>query len=137
MSNKSLYVGNLSFEVTADDLKASFGEVGEVASARVVTDRDTNRSRGFGFVEMATDELAEQAIKKFDNYELKGRPIRVRIAEGERHAGGGGGGHRGGGQFRGGGGGRQGGGGFQRDRRGGGGNRGSMRGGDSGGRNRY
>ncbi|HZY59281.1 MAG TPA: RNA-binding protein [Candidatus Binataceae bacterium] len=88
---RRLYVGNLAWAVTDQDLQELFGEAGKVDSSQVIVDRETNRSRGFGFVEMATDEAAEAAIKKFNGRDLKGRAIRVNEAQ-ARSAGGGGGG---------------------------------------------
>ena len=79
--NKSkLYVGNLPYSTTSDQLKETFGKVGEVVEAIVITYKDTGRSKGFGFVTMATSEDAEKAIKEMDGKELDGRPIRVSIA---------------------------------------------------------
>jgi cold-inducible RNA-binding protein len=75
--NKKLYVGNLSYSVTAEALQELFATVGEVLSATVITDRRTNRSRGYGFVEMATEELAGQAIDALNGRELEGRTIKV------------------------------------------------------------
>lgn len=72
-----LYVGNLPFESNDDDLKAYFEKVGEVKSAKVITDRETGRSRGFGFVEM--DE-SDKAIEELNNTEMKGRSISVSVA---------------------------------------------------------
>src|SRR5438876_3695299 len=99
---RRLYVGNLAWTVTDQDLHDVFSEAGTVESSQVIMDRATNRSRGFGFVEMATDEAAEAAIKKFNGRDLKGRAIRVNEAQ-ARSAGGGGGGDRrsGGGRDRG------------------------------------
>ena len=74
---KKLYVGNLSYSVTADALRDLFAAVGEVTSVTIITDRMTNMSKGFGFVEMATDQLAQDAISKFDGQELQGRQINV------------------------------------------------------------
>lgn len=96
-----LYVGNLAFDVTDEDLKAAFAGCGEVASATVVKDADSGRSRGFGFVEMPNDADAKAAIEKLNSKELKGRTIivnqaRPREASGTR-GGGGRGGYRGGG----------------------------------------
>src|SRR5258708_4127682 len=88
---RRLYVGNLAWAVSDQDLQELFGEAGKVDSSQVIVDRETNRSRGFGFVEMATDEAAEAAIKKFNGRDLKGRAIRVNEAQ-ARSAGGGGGG---------------------------------------------
>lgn len=116
MSTK-LYVGNLSFNLTSDDLQEFFSQAGTVESAKVIEDRDTGRSRGFGFVEMASSEEAMAAIEQFNGQDLDGRSIVVN--EARPREGGGGGGGRGG---YGGGSGRGGGGGGGRDRnRGGGG----------------
>src|SRR3954454_4564559 len=109
MSNK-LYVGNLSFRVTSEDLQEHFATAGAVESANVVMDRETGRSRGFGFVEMASDEEANAAVAQFNGTEFDGRNLVVNEArprEDNRGGGGGGGGGYGGG----GGGGRRGGGG--------------------------
>jgi cold-inducible RNA-binding protein len=78
---RRLYVGNLAWTVTDQDLHDAFSEAGTVDSSQVIMDRATNRSRGFGFVEMATDEAAEGAIKKLNGREIKGRPIRVNEAQ--------------------------------------------------------
>lgn len=78
---RRLYVGNLAWTVTDQDLLDVFSEAGKVGSSQVIVDRATKRSRGFGFVEMATDEAAEAAIKKLNGRELKGRPIRVNEAQ--------------------------------------------------------
>ena len=144
---KKLYVGNLSYGTTEDQLHALFSEIGPVASVAVITDRDTGQSKGFGFVEMETEAAAQEAIQKLNNREVGGRNLSVSEARpprersfgdsgggggygrggggggggGDRRGGGGGGGSRGG--FGGGGGG---------DRRGGGG--GDRRGGGSSGR---
>jgi len=90
---RRLYVGNLAWAVSDQDLHDLFSEAGNVDSSQVIVDRETNRSRGFGFVEMASDEAAEAAIKKFNGRDLKGRAIRVNEAQ-ARSAGGGGGGDR-------------------------------------------
>jgi RNA recognition motif-containing protein len=93
-----LFVGGLSFSTSNDRLREVFAAVGSVESAAVVTDRDTGRSRGFGFVEMATPEDAEQAISKLNGTSVDGRTIQVERAKspgsggGERRGGGGGGG---------------------------------------------
>ncbi|EKD33455.1 MAG: hypothetical protein ACD_76C00026G0004 [uncultured bacterium] len=79
MKNK-LFVGNISWDATDSDLSKLFAEVGEVVSAQIVMDKLTGRSRGFGFVEMATDELAEAAIKALDGKDFLGRPITVNVA---------------------------------------------------------
>jgi RNA recognition motif-containing protein len=106
MGNK-LYVGNLSFRVTSEDLQEHFGAAGAVESANVVYDRETGRSRGFGFVEMASDDEATAAIAQFNGQEYDGRNMVVNEARPREDRGGGGGGYRGG---RGGGGGGYGGG---------------------------
>jgi len=124
-----LYVGNLNFRTTGDELREVFSQAGEVENATVVEDRDTGRSRGFGFVEMATAEGAAAAIEQFNGKEFGGRNLTVNEARpredrgGGRGFGGGGGGGRGG--YGGGGGGRGGGygGGGGRGGGGGGGNR--------------
>ena len=113
MSNK-LYVGNLSFRVTSEDLQDYFGSAGSVESANVVFDRETGRSRGFGFVEMADEDSANNAIAQFNGQEYDGRNIVVNEArprEDRGGFGGGGGGGRGGRGGGGGGGGYNGGGG--------------------------
>ena len=74
---KRLYVGNLSYDVTDDALRAVFAEAGEVASVSVLIDRMTNRSRGFGFVEMASDAAADEAIRLINGRELQGRALTV------------------------------------------------------------
>jgi RNA recognition motif-containing protein len=120
-----LYVGNLSFNTTNQDLNDLFGQVGTVESANVVEDRDTGRSRGFGFVEMSSQEEADNAIAQFNGKEVDGRELKVNEAKPQESRGGGGGGR--GGYGGGGGGGRGGYGG------GGGGNRGGGGGGYGGG----
>jgi cold-inducible RNA-binding protein len=92
--NNKLYVGNLSFRVSSDDLQALFGEVGSVESARVIEDRETGRSRGFGFVEMATADEAANAIEKFNGMDYEGRNMAVKEAQPREDRGGGGGGGR-------------------------------------------
>lgn len=106
MSNK-LYVGNLSFRVTSEDLQEYFGAAGAVESANVVFDRETGRSRGFGFVEMASEDDANNAIAQFNGTEYDGRNIVVNEARPREDRGGfgGGGGGRGRGGYNGGGGG--------------------------------
>ena len=97
MSTK-LYVGNISFNTTNQDLNELFGAVGAVQSANVVEDRETGRSRGFGFVEMADDEAANAAIAQFNGQEYDGRNMVVNEARPREDRGGqGGGGRRGGG----------------------------------------
>ena len=126
--NTRLYVGNLSFNTTADGVRTAFQQFGTVSDVHLVTDRETGRSRGFAFVTMGTTEEAAKAIEGMDGKTLDGRPLRVNEAE-QRQArgGGGGGGFRGGG----GGGGYRGGGGGRGDYEGGGGGGGG--GGDWGG----
>jgi RNA recognition motif-containing protein len=87
---RRLYVGNLAWTVTDQDLHDVFAEAGTVDSSQVIMDRATNRSRGFGFVEMATDDAADAAIKKLNGREVKGRPIRVNEAQARGTGGGGG-----------------------------------------------
>ena len=103
MSTK-LYVGNLSFKTTSDDLRDHFSQAGTVESASVIEDRETGRSRGFGFVEMATAEDAQAAIEQFNGKDLNGRNLTVNEAKPKTDRGPGGGGGRGG--YGGGGGGR-------------------------------
>ncbi len=92
-----LYVGNLAFSVNQDDLTDLFSQAGTVESASVVTDRDTGRSRGFGFVEMSTKEEGEAAISQFNGSEVNGRSLTVNEAKPKESRGGfGGGGGRGG-----------------------------------------
>ncbi len=106
-----LFVGGLNFATSNERLRELFAECGQVDSATVVTDRDTGRSRGFGFVEMSTNEEAEQAISKFNGQEIDGRRLQVEKAKeggGPRRSGGGGfGGGGGRGGYGGGGGGGQ------------------------------
>ncbi|KPL21815.1 MAG: RNA-binding protein [Anaerolineae bacterium SM23_84] len=75
--NKNLFVGNLSYDATADQLRDLFATAGTVVEAKVIYDRYTNRSRGFGFVEMATEAEAQEAIEKLNGQELVGRQISV------------------------------------------------------------
>jgi len=133
---KKLYVGNLPYSATEQALTDSFSECGTVTSVKIITDRETGRSKGFGFVEMGTDEEAASAITKFNGAMYEGRAMTVSEAKpmAPREGGGGGrgfggGGGRGGGFGGGGGGGGRGGGGF-----GGG---GGGRGGGGGGGNRW
>jgi len=78
---KKLYVGNLSYSVTDQTLSNTFAQCGTVESAKIITDRDTGRSKGFGFVEMATDDQAAAAISKFNEANLDGRPMTVNEAK--------------------------------------------------------
>src|SRR3989344_888396 len=114
---KKLYVGNLSYDVTQDDLKNHFSQAGSVESATVITDKMSGRSKGFGFVEMSTEEEAQKAIEMFNGKELGGRALTVNEARpmearpprqgGFDRGGRGGGFGGGGGGFGGGGGGRR------------------------------
>jgi RNA recognition motif-containing protein len=130
-----LYVGNLSFQTSSDDLQELFAQAGTVESASVVEDRETGRSRGFGFVEMATKEEGEAAIQQFNGKEVNGRALNVNEARPREDRGGRGGGGGGRGGFGGGGGGNRGGGGGRGGSggRGGGGRGGSDSGGSGGG----
>ena len=142
MGNK-LYVGNLSYNVRDDDLQQAFAQYGSVSSAKVMMDRDTGRSKGFGFVEMGSDAEAQSAINGMNGQTLEGRAIVVNEARPREERpggfGGGGGSRSGGGGYGGGGGGRSpyggsggGGGGY-----GGGGGGGGYGGGGGGGRSPY
>ncbi|HEY6877930.1 MAG TPA: RNA-binding protein, partial [Polyangiales bacterium] len=93
-----LYVGNLPFSATVDDVRAAFEGVGEVSDVHLVTDRETGRARGFAFVTMGSDEAAQTAIQQLNGALLGGRPLRVNEAEDRPRGGfgGGGGGGRGG-----------------------------------------
>lgn len=77
----NLFVGNLAFATTTGELETMFAEYGEVSSAQVITDRDTGRSRGFGFVEMSTTEAAEKAISSLDGKNVDGRALKVNVAK--------------------------------------------------------
>lgn len=76
----NMYVSNLSFHTSDDDLKKLFGQFGAVSSAKVITDRETGKSRGFGFVEMGSDAEAKEAIKNLNNKEVEGRAMSVSVA---------------------------------------------------------
>lgn len=140
---KKLYVGNLSYSVDSSALEQLFGQFGQVVSAQVISDRDTGRSKGFGFVEMASDDEATAAVGSLNGKQHDGRALTVNEArprEDRGGAGGGGGGYGGGG----GGGGRSSGGGGYGGGGGSGGGRGGYGGGggggggrDRGGRDRY
>lgn len=80
MQQNKLFVGNLDFTVTVDDLKTLFAGAGSVSDVAVISDKMTGRSRGFGFVTMSSEDEAKAAIEKFNQYELKGRKINVNIA---------------------------------------------------------
>jgi RNA recognition motif-containing protein len=106
---KNIYVGNLVWDATADDLLALFQSFGAVARAQVITDRETGRSRGFGFVEMDNDQEAQTAIDNLNGAPFRGRPLTVNEARPREDRGGGGrGGYSGGGRDGGGYGGGQG-----------------------------
>ncbi|MEE9393595.1 MAG: RNA-binding protein [Planctomycetota bacterium] len=116
MSERKLYVANFPFNTTETDLETAFQPFGTVESVKIVMDRDTGRSRGFGFVEMATDDDAQAAIDALNDQDFGGRQLRVNVARPREDRGGAGGGGGGGGGGRGGyggggGGGRSGGGG--------------------------
>src|SRR5277367_2027331 len=125
---KKLYVGNMSYDMDSSSLQTLFSSHGTVQSAEIISDRETGRSKGFGFVEMGSDEEAAAAIAALNGQEHGGRALTVNEAKPKESRGGGGGGGRGG--YGGGGGG--GGGGYA-----GGGRSGGGRGGSGGGGNRY
>jgi RNA recognition motif-containing protein len=100
--SKKLFVGSLSWDTTDEGLQEAFAQFGEIAEAKVICDRDSGRSRGFGFVTFNDDEAADKAMTEMNGYQLDGRPIRVDVAHDRRSGGGGGGG--GGGGYRDGGG---------------------------------
>lgn len=116
--NSKLYVGNLNYQTTEEQLRQIFAEVAPVASVALITDRETGRPKGFGFVEMETSEGAREAIEKLNNREVDSRTITVSEARPKKEFGGGGGGRDGG-------------------YGGGGGGRGGYGGGGGGGRRRY
>jgi cold-inducible RNA-binding protein len=76
-----LYVGNLSFNTSSDELQTLFAQAGTVESVSLIEDRETGRSRGFGFIEMSSSEEGAQAIQKFDGHEIGGRALRVNAAK--------------------------------------------------------
>ena len=110
----NIYVSNLSFNIQDEDLREFFAEYGEVTSAKVITDKFTGKSRGFGFVEMSDDEAAKKAIAELDQASVDNRTIRVMEAKPKEEKAGGGG--RSGGGFRGNGGGGFNGGGYNKNR---------------------
>jgi cold-inducible RNA-binding protein len=93
-----LYVGNLAFQTSSEDLHQLFSQAGTVESASIIEDRETGRSRGFGFVEMSTKEEGTAAIQQFNGQELGGRALNVNEAKPREERGGGGGGRNGGGR---------------------------------------
>jgi cold-inducible RNA-binding protein len=103
-----LYVGNISFDTSQQDLEKLFGEIGTVTSANMIEDRETGRPRGFGFIEMSSKEEAQNAIAQLNGKEVDGRELKVNEAKPQENRGGGGGGRGG---YSGGGGGYSGGGG--------------------------
>lgn len=127
--NKKLYVGNLLYEITDEDLKQLFSQFGNVVSAQVIRYADTGRSKGFGFVEMEDEAGAKAAIDALNQKDYKGRMLVVNEArppQPKQHFGGGGGGG-----YKGGGGGHRGGGGYRNNRGGGGGGYGGNQGGSN------
>jgi RNA recognition motif-containing protein len=80
MDNK-MYVGNLSYSISEEQLKELFSQYGEVVSVKIITDRETGRSKGFGFIEMSTQEQAETASKNLDGFEVEGRNLKVNKAK--------------------------------------------------------
>lgn len=100
----NIYVGNLAFSATDEDIRSAFEQFGEVTSVNIIMDRETGRSRGFAFVEMADGEHAKEAIENLDGAAISGRNVKVNEARPRPPRGGGGGG--GGGRYGGGGGGR-------------------------------
>ncbi len=101
MANK-LFVGSLAYSVTDDELAAFFADAGTVASAKVIMDRDTNRSKGFGFVEMSSDEEAKAAVDSLNGKDLNGRAVAISEARPQaprENRGGGGGGYGGGNSY--------------------------------------
>ncbi|MEE4270240.1 MAG: RNA-binding protein [Thermoanaerobaculales bacterium] len=95
--SKKLFVGSLSWGMNDDSLRDAFSVHGEINEAVVITDRDSGRSRGFGFVTFENDESADAAVAALNGTELDGRTIRVDVAQAKERSHGGGGGHRGGG----------------------------------------
>ena len=98
--SKKLFVGGLAWATTDDTLRSAFEAFGEVTEARVITDRETGRSRGFGFVTFSNDGDADKAVEEMDGADLEGRNVRVNEAEERRRGGPGGGGGGGGGHSR-------------------------------------
>ena len=88
---RKLYVGNLGFDVNKQDLEELFAQAGTCESVAIISDRDTGRSRGFGFVEMGSNGEAQKAIQQFDGQDFKGRPLKVNEAKERENSRGGGG----------------------------------------------
>lgn len=80
----NIYVGNISYSSSEEDLKELFGQFGEVESVKIITDRETGRSKGFGFVEMTDDEAGKQAIEEINGKEIGGRNLKVNMARPRR-----------------------------------------------------
>ena len=95
-----LYVGNLSFNTSAQDLEELFGKIGSVQSTNIIEDRETGHSRGFGFVEMSSQEEGQNAISQLDGKEVDGRTLKVNEAKPRENRASGGGGYNGGGNSR-------------------------------------
>jgi cold-inducible RNA-binding protein len=95
-----LFVGNLSFDATTADLEALFGQAGAVSSVNIISDKFTGRSRGFGFVEMSSDQEAQAAIERFNGYDVQGRALTVNKAKPREERSGGGRSFGGGGRDR-------------------------------------
>jgi cold-inducible RNA-binding protein len=93
-----VFIGGLSWNTDNEGLRQAFEQFGDIQDARVITDRETGRSRGFGFVTFGNAEAAQEAIARMDGTELDGRNIKVNVAEDKPRGGGGGGGYRGGGR---------------------------------------
>jgi cold-inducible RNA-binding protein len=119
---KKLYVGNLSYDTTEEQVRELFSQAGEITEVALITDRETGRPKGFGFVEMATEEGSQEAIRRFNGYTLGNRTLTVNEARPREERSGGSGGYRGGGGS---------------SRSGGGGRRDSGSGGYGGNRNRF
>jgi cold-inducible RNA-binding protein len=96
--SKKLFVGSLSWDTNDDGLRSAFSPHGEISEATVISDRDTGRSRGFGFVTFDDDESADKAVAALNGTELDGRTIKVDVAQAKQRSGGGGGGGGGGGR---------------------------------------
>jgi RNA recognition motif-containing protein len=100
MAQQNLFIGSLAYATTDDGLKAHFEQIGPVASARVITDRETGRSKGFGFVEMENDDDNQKAVDQLNGKDLDGRTINVSLARPKEDRPSNSGGNNGGGSFR-------------------------------------